>query len=456
MPSSIIDSEYFKDMFGTQEMRNIFSEENMVESWIKTEGALAAAQEKLGVIPNGIADKIKATSIKDFSMKEMKSEFDRVGFPILPFVHQLNASLDSESARWVHYGATTQDILDTGTVLQIKEGLEYIESEILHIRNALSTLVSDHRNTAMSGRTFQQLAAPISFGYKVAVWLNEIDRHLDRLKELRERILVGQCAGAVGTFATLKDRGMDVQKEMMNILELHQPDITWHTARDRWAELIFWQGLVTSTLGKIANEIGILMRSEIGEVSEPFEKGRGASTTLPQKRNPISCEPIIAIAAKMRGLVENQLSVMIQEHERPIGPMHLEWMIIPEAFVLMSGSLKHSRYVLENLVVDKDKMLENLGLNGGLIMAEAVMMGLAPKIGKKKAHDIIYEAAGFANDQGISLEDALKNDETITSLLSEQEIKDLINPLNYLGSVEEMIDQVLTKRNKSNRNEKMG
>jgi len=297
----------------------------------------------------------------------------------------------------------------------------------------------------MAGRTFQQLAAPITFGYKSAVWLDELIRHRDRLRELKKRVLVGQCAGAVGTFATLGDKGIEVQQEMMRELGLETPDITWHTARDRFAELVSWQALLAATLGKIANEIGILMRSEIGELSEPFEEGRGASTTLPQKRNPISCEPIIAIAHRLRESVGSQLSAMIQEHERPIGPMHLEWMIIPEAFVLLSGSLKHSKYILENLVVDSNKMRSNLNLNGGLIMSEAVMMGLAPKIGKKVAHDIIYKAAGHANDNNITLKEALLKDKMISSQLSESEVNDLIDPLNYVGSVHEMISKVLKK-----------
>ena len=226
---------------------------------------------------------------------------------------------------------------------------------------------------------------------------------------------------------------------------LKVPAISWHTARDNWAELISCLAMQSATLSKIANEVTILMRTEIGEVSEPFEIGRGSSSTLPQKRNPISCEPIIAIAHRMREAVGSQLSAMIQEHERPVGPTHLEWIVIPEAFVLFSGALKHSKYILENLVVDEQRMRDNLNMGGGLLMSEAVMMGLAPKIGKKKAHEMVYAAAGRANDSGITLREALLNDEIITNYLTESEIDGLINPSNYTGVAEEMIEAVLAK-----------
>ncbi|MFC2087704.1 adenylosuccinate lyase family protein [Bacteroidota bacterium] len=449
MPSSIIDSNYYRDMFGTAAMRQVFSDERRILAWFETEVALARAEAKVGIIPLKVAEQIAiAAKPKNLNLNAMKAEFDNIGFPILPFVHQLTKACDPEAARWVHYGATTQDILDTAYVLQMRDGIKLIEADMNGIVEALAYLARTHRDTVMPGRTFQQLAAPITFGYKVAVWLDEIMRHRDRIHELKPRLLVGQCAGAVGTFATLGNRGLDVQREMMNLLGLGVPNITWHTARDRWAELISLFGMITASFGKIATEIAILMRSEIGEVSEPFKKGRGASTTLPQKRNPITCESIIAIAHRMRETVGSQLTAMIQEHERSVGPMHLEWIVIPEAFVLLSGSLKNSRFILENLVVDKNKMRMNLELEGGLIMSEAVMMGLAPKVGKKKAHDIIYNAAGQANDEGITLREALLSDEDVKSILSEKEIDALIDPSNYTGSAGEMVDAVLSKLKK--------
>ena len=448
MPASILDSDYYKDMFGDSAMRAIFSDEARILAWLETEVALAKAQATLGLIPAGVDIKIiEAAKIENLDLVAMKVAFDKVGFPILPFVAQLNKACDPETARWVHYGATTQDILDTGMVLQMRYGLNWIEEQLEAIISALVLLVQEHKHTVMAGRTFQQLAAPITFGFKAAIWLDEILRHKERLNQLKERLYVGQCSGAVGTFATLGDRGLEVQRLMFDHLGLNVPAISWHVARDSWSEVVSWLAITGTTLGKIANEIAILMRSEIGELSEPFEIGRGASTTLPQKRNPIACEPVIANAHKLRELASSQLMAMIQEHERPVGPMHLEWMVIPESFVLLSGSLKHSRFILENLWVGKEQMRANLEIGGGLLMSEAVMMGLAPKVGKSHAHHLVYAAAGKAMDNGLTLREALLAEKEITSLLSVSEIDALIDPANYVGVAPAMVDAVLAKYN---------
>lgn len=446
MASSIIDSSYFCDMFSAAEMRAVFSDEARINAWIEVEIALAKAQVQTGIIPSGVDIKLQQVArIENLDLKAMKDEFDKVGFPILPFVKQLNKACDTETARWVHYGATTQDILDTGMVIQIRNGVRIVERELNDIITALVKLAKKHRNTVVAGRTFQQLAAPITFGYKVAIWLDEILRHRERLSQIKDRILVGQCSGAVGTFATLGKRGLEVQKVMMDELELKTPNITWHTARDGWSELVTFNALLGSTLAKIANEIAILMRTEIGELSEPFEVGRGASTTLPQKRNPISCEPIIANAHRLREMSSSQMVAMIQEHERGVGQMHIEWMVVPESFLLLSGSLQHSHYVLENLWVDANTMRKNLDIGGGLLMSESVMMGLAPKIGKSKAHHLVYAAAGRAMDTGKTLREALINDADILKNLSIDEIDALIDPSNYIGSAGKMVDNVLSK-----------
>lgn len=449
MPSSILDSNYYQDMFGTAAMRDVFNDDMRLQAWIQTEIALAQAQEDLNVIPKGVAQTLREKGkIENLDLMQMKTDFDRVGFPILPFVKQLNKACGPEAAKYIHYGATTQDILDTGTVLQMKTGIQIIEDELTAIVQATANLAQKHAKTVMAGRTFQQLAAPITFGYKAGVWLDEMLRHKDRLQELKPRLLVGQCAGAVGTFATLGNKGLEVQKNMMDELGLGTPSISWHTARDSWAELVNLFAMIAATFAKIANEVAILMRSEVGELSEPFEVGRGASTTLPQKRNPISCEPIIAIAPKMRELASTQLTAMIQEHERGVGQMNIEWMVIPEAFVLLSGSLKHMRFILENLWVGEETMRKNLDLGGGLLMSEAVMMGLAPKVGKAKAHHLVYDATSKAHEAKISLRETLLATSEITQVLSEDEIDNLLNPVNYIGVSEKMIENVVKKVSK--------
>lgn len=451
MASSILDSSYYRDMFGTADMRRVFSDEQRFQSWLDVEVALAFAEERSGVIPESVAGKIKdAAKLENIDIEEMKDEFDQVGFPILPFVHQLANACDAETARWVHYGSTTQDILDTGIVLQMKAGVNLIEDDLRFIIQSLAKLANDHRNTVMAGRTFQQLAAPITFGYKVAVWMDELLRHMERIDELKKRVFVGQCAGAVGTFATLGEKGSVVQREMMKELGLGVPSITWHTSRDGWAELLACLGMVAATLGKIATEISILMRTEVAEVSEPYQHGRGASSTLPQKRNPIECQPIIAIAHRLRELVSSQMSAMIQEHERSVGPMHLEWMIIPEAFILLSGSLHHARNILPGLEVNDQRMRENLEIGGGLLMSEAVMMGLASKIGRNKAHDLVYGVAANARGADLTLRQALLNNSEIMQYITEEKLDELLDPVNYTGSAGKMIDNVIKKVNRMN------
>ena len=437
---------YLHDMFGTASMRGAFSDRARLEAWLKVEVALARAQVRSGVIPQDVDERLATVATADrLDQAAMKAEFDRVGFPILPFVRELTKACEPETARWVHYGATTQDILDTGIVLQIRDGLKLVEEDLQGILAALARLARVHRDTVMAGRTFQQLAAPITLGYKVAVWLDELLRHHERLHQLEPRLLVAQLAGAVGTFATLGDKGPEVLRAFAEELDLRVPPITWHTARAGWAELVSLWAMIGATLAKIANEVAILMRSEIGELSEPFETGRGASTTLPQKRNPIACEPIIANGHRLREMVGSQLSAMVQEHERGVGQMHIEWMVLPESFVLLSGSLHHARFILENLVVDAEAMRRNLDLGGGLLMSEAVMMGLAPKVGKAQAHHLAYAAAGRAMDEGGTLREALLEDHEVSALLSEAEIDALLDPANYLGSAPAMVDAVLAR-----------
>jgi len=295
----------------------------------------------------------------------------------------------------------------------------------------------------MAGRTMRQQAAPITFGYKVAIWLAEVHRHRQRLVEIRPRAAVGQIAGAVGTNATLGDQGLDVLCETMKELDLGEAPITWHVSRDSWTETTALLGLVGATLAKIGQEIGTLMSTEVGEVGEPFVTGRGASSTLPQKRNPILCQPLVAAGRMLREKVSLALDTMVQDHERSIGGMHLEWSILPEAFVIAGGAIENALSILDGLVVDEDRMRANLDMLNGLIMSEAVMMGLAPHIGRNQAHDVVYEACARCADGSTTLRDVLLADPQISGHLSEKEIDAMLDPANYLGVAPQMVDQVL-------------
>ena len=446
MTSSIIDSEYFGSTFGDPAVQRIFTDEGRFSGWLRVEAALARAQARLGLIPEEAGQAItNAAKEENLDTKKMAEEYQKVGFPILPLVHEMARCCDKESARWIHWGATTQDIVDTGLVLQMKDAFSIIGSQLDSLISAVSSLSEEHRLTVMAGRTFQQQAAPITFGFKTAVWLDELLRHRERLPDIKKRALVCQFGGAVGTLATLGDRGLDVLKELSQELGLEEPAISWHTSRDGWAEAIFWISMMGATLAKIATEVATLMRTEVDEVREPYVPGKGGSSTMPQKRNPVACPIIMSIGNKLRESVNSQLTAMVQEHERSVSAMPLEWLAIPEAFVLLSGSLQHAIPMLEGLQVDKKKMLNNLSMGGGLLMAEAVMMGIAPKIGRNQAHDLVFGAAGKAWDKGITLREALVDDERVKEHLTLDEIDKLIDPANYIGSADEMIERVLKK-----------
>lgn len=437
-------TDYFEDLYTSHKMREIFSDNNRITSWLQVEAALACVQAECRIIPEAAAKSISsAAKMKNINLEEMKAEYDRVGFPITPLVHQLAENCGKETARWIHWGATTQDIIDTGLVLQMRDGLKLIESEINAIITALTNLVINHRCTIMAGRTFQQQAAPITFGYKAAVWLDEMLRHKERISGLKKRALVCQYGGAVGNLSTLGESGVLVRRKLSEKLSLEEPAISWHTARDGWAELIHWMAMVSATLGKIASEIAILMRTEVDEAREPYQPGRGASSTMPQKRNPIAAPPIIAAAHRIRESVGSQLSAMMQEHERGVSSQPLEWMVIPETFLLLSGALKHSRSVLEKLDIDADHMYKNLHKGGGFLMAESVMMGLAKKIGRAEAHKLVSEVSQKSINAGIPFRDGLLADQRVMSIAAETEIDKFLDPAEYLGCTNEMIDMVL-------------
>jgi len=381
MASTVLDSELFADIFGTAEMRAIFSDDNTIACYVRAEVALAVAQGRVGVIPNEHAVAIAANAPHVvLDRAELKEEAENVGYPILGLVRQLSAAL-GDAGRYVHWGATTQDIMDTAVVLQVRDGLDVVERDLAAIAAALETLATKYRDTVMAGRTHLQQALPVTFGYKVAIWLSMIERHRVRLRQLRERVLVAQLGGAAGTLASLGEAGLSVRKEYAAALDLAEPDITWHVARDSLVETVQFLGLVTGSLGKVGFDIMLMMATELGEAFEPFAEHRGASSTMPQKRNPISSEVLVANAKAVRQHAGLMLDAMLQDFERATGPWHAEWIALPESFILAAGALRQAKFMLEGLVIDPDRMRANLDLTKGLIVAEAVMMGLAPHLG---------------------------------------------------------------------------
>src|SRR5947209_536218 len=443
MPSTVLDSDIFKDMFGTAEMRAVFSDDNLLTCYVEAEVALAVAQGRLGVIPREAADAIaRLAPAVVLDRAALKHETENVGYPILGLLRQLSEKL-GEAGRYVHWGATTQDIVDTATVLQIRAALAIIERDMKAVSAASAKLAEKYRDTPMAGRTHLQQALPITFGYKCAIWLAMMDRHAERLRELQPRVLVAQLGGAAGTLASLGDKGLEVRREYARELKLGNPPITWHVARDAVAEAVSFLGLLTGSLGKIGFDIMLMMMTELGEVFEPFASHRGASSTMPQKRNPISSEILVANAKAVRQHAGLMLDAMVKDFERATGPWHVEWMVVPESFILTAGSLAQANFMLEGLVVDEGRMRRNLDLTQGLIVAEAVMMGLAPHLGRQNAHDKVYAACREALEQGCSLFDVLSADPSIRAALTEERLRALCDPANYLGSAAAMADQVV-------------
>jgi 3-carboxy-cis,cis-muconate cycloisomerase len=441
--TTVLDSILFRDSFGTPDMREVFSDFKLISRYAEVEIALAKAEARCGVIPAAAAAEIaKRTDVAAFDFDLMRQETDNVGYPILPLVHQMTKQC-GEAGRYVHWGATTQDIMDTAVVMQLRDGLAIVEADIAALRGILADLSKRYRDTPMAGRTHLQQALPVTFGYKTAIYLAMFDRHAERLEQLKPRVLVGQFAGAAGTLASLGDKGLEVQKALCEELGLGIPLATWHVARDGFAEAVNFLALVTGSLGKIALDIMIMASTEFAELYEPFVKGRGGSSTMPQKRNPISSELMLAASKAVRQHAGLMLDAMVQDLERATGPWHAEWMAIPESFVLTAGALHQAKFALGGLIVDEKKMAENLDISRGLIVAEAVMMGLAPQMGRQQAHDVVYDACRLANEKGMTLADALSADPQVSARIDRATIDRLTSPKNYLGLAPEMVDRVL-------------
>jgi 3-carboxy-cis,cis-muconate cycloisomerase len=333
--------------------------------------------------------------------------------------------------------------------LQVRDALDSIDADIRELRGILAGLAARHRDTPMAGRTHLQQALPVTFGYKVAIWLAMFDRHQQRLAQLRPRVAVVEFAGAAGTLASLGDKGLAVQEALARELDLGVPATTWHVARDGFAEAVNLLALVTGSLGKIALDVMIMASTEFAELYEPFVKGRGASSTMPQKRNPISSELMLAASKAVRQHAGLMVDAMVQDFERATGPWHAEWIAIPESFILTAGALHQAKFALGGLIVDQARMKHNLGISNGLIVAEAAMMAMAPFIGRQQAHDVVYDACRTVNEKGGTLADALAALPEVASHFDRAAIDRMTDPANYLGLAPEMVDRAIALSKKT-------
>jgi 3-carboxy-cis,cis-muconate cycloisomerase len=444
MAAHVIDSRIYRDFYSTEEMRAIFDDLHLVQCWLDVEAALARAQAGLGIVPADAAAEItRQARAEAIDLESLREGMNLVGYPILSLVRQLAALCDGESGQYVHWGATTQDIMDTANVLQLRKATSLLERDLATLDTLLVRQARQHRETVMAGRTHGQQALPITFGFKVAVWIDELRRHQERLSQMRPRLLRCSFAGAAGTLASLGFQGGEVHRALAAELDLLPARISWHTARDSFGEFIAWCGLLCASLGKMAREVATLQQSEFAEVAEPFVPGKGSSSTMPQKRNPILCEAVIGIAGLVAQQAPAMFGAMRPEHERAMGEWHMEWDLLPHAAVLTGAALHHCLSIFDELVVDAGAMRRNLEITEGKIVAEAVMMRLATHIGRQRAHDLVYDACLLSEQRGISLRSYLLAEPEISALLSEAEVDRLLDPANYVGLAAFFVDQIL-------------
>lgn len=430
-------------------MDRIFSDSARLQRMLDFEAALAAAEARVGVIPEAAVAAIARTCRGDqFDLEDLARKSVSAGNLAIPMVQQLTALVerkDRDAARYVHWGATSQDVIDTGLVLQVRDALHLIERWMNGVSRTLVELVQQHRSTPMVARTWMMQAVPTLFGLKVAGWLDDLLRHRSRFQELRTRVLVLQFGGAAGTLATLGDKGLEVAESLAEQLQLKLPALPWHSHRDRIAEMAATLALLTGSLGKIVRDVSLLAQTEVGELAEPAAEGRGGSSTMPHKRNPVACAAILAAAQRAPGLASTLLAALPQEHERGLGGWQAEWEVVPEIFRITAGALERTIELVEGLEVHPAAMARNLNATNGLIFAEAVMMALAPQVGKAEAHRLTEAASRRASASGQHLREVLFMDAEVTVHLNHGQLEGLFDPLKYTGAASQFIDRVLAE-----------
>lgn len=448
MGAHVIDSVLFADLFGSRAMRAVFEERALLQKWLDVEAALARAEAVVGLVPRAAADEITRVARAElFDLNAIKRGIDTSMHPLVPVIRQLADRCDGDAGRYVHWGATTQDVMDTALVLQIREALGISETTLQELHELFVELAKAHRNTPMAGRTHGQQALPTTFGFKVAVWLSELHRHRSRLAQAQERVLVGQFGGAVGTMAGLNESGVDplqVQSLLMEELGLGVAPIAWHTSRDGIAEMIHIMCMIAALMGRIAREVIELQKQEIAELEEPFQAGKVGSSTMPQKRNPMLCESILALARLCREKTATAVDTLIMnDHERDWSSYQMEWALVPEVFIMTQGALELLCRVLRGLRVNTERMLQNMQLTGGLLLSERVMFALSDRYGRQVAHDLVYSCAMSAFDKNTPFIDILLENQQVAAELNRAQLVDLLDPRQYTGLADRFVDRVL-------------
>jgi 3-carboxy-cis,cis-muconate cycloisomerase len=439
MPTTM-DCELLRDLYGTDELRAIFESRALVQAWLDVERALAEAQAEVGVIPAEAAARIaREADASLYDLAALREGMAATKHPLVPLIRALVARCGEEGA-WVHWGATTQDIVDTALVLQVRAAFVPITRDLDRAMRAAVRLARRYAHAPMAGRTHAQHAVPITFGLKAATWADELGRARERLARAGKAALTAQLAGAAGTLATLGAEAGQVEDAFCRKLGLARADVHWHATRDRVRDLGHALDEIASAAERIAAEVVRLQATEVAEVAEPSTDAHVGSSTMPQKRNPMTCEYLVASARLLRASTAAVGAAPAHAYERDMGFWAIEWLAVPQAFILCGSVLDKLAQVLEGLEVDEERMRRNLDLTEGQIMAEAVMMALARALGHEQAHAVVTAAVRRATGEGRPLRDVLDEEPAVADLA--QALDGLLEPASYLGISPEAVERV--------------
>ena len=443
--SHIIDSRFYRTGYSTEEARLIFCDRRRLQRWLDVEVALATSQANLGLIPLSAAEELMQTAdLHQFNLNEISHSIQSTNHSLIPLLSAWQNATTPQSAAYIHYGATTQDIQDTAQSLEIKEVLSIVERDLCLVIKELIGLTRRTRNLVIVGRTHGQHALPTTLGLKIAVWLDEMLRNGERLQECRKRVQVSQLFGGVGTMAAFSGQGLELLAEFSKRLKLSVPRTAWHSSRDRMAELLSFMAILAGGLGKIANEICQLARNEICELEEPFHLGKIGSTTMPHKRNPELCEQVVVLSRLIKNQAISGFDGLINEHERDYRSVRLEWVSIPESSIMLCCALNHVKTILKNLIIHEERIAANLDKSACHVSTEALMFGLGAKTGKQKAHDLIYELSMQAYAANRPLRELLEENPRITDQLKPSELTELLKPENHIGVAPKLAERTIT------------
>lgn len=432
--------------FSTPEMKRIFSDANKVQKQMDCEAALAEAEAELGIIPREAAEEIKRKShVELVDFPKLLEDFHRTGHPFVPLVHAYASICDGNAGEYVHWGATTQDMLDSGTALQLREAFDLLYARFEELYRVLADQAYRYKDLVMAGRTNGQQALPITLGYKMAVWGFELRDGIDRLRECRPRVFKGLFAGAVGTLASLGDDGLEVQKRFCEKLGLTVPHVAWSASRHHYAELLNDLAMIASTMGKIGTEVYALQKNEIGELEEAQGKGAVGSSTMPQKRNPFRAMEIVTNAKIARGCAATMMECLELEHERDPRYASVEPLLFTRIFSVVHAAVERAIPLVKNLRVYPQHMERSLNVMHGLIYSEAIMMSLGKTLGRQTAHAIVHELAMKAFEEGCNIRDLLLADPRLQGVITAEELDDIMQAKHYIGKAPYFAEQLKTQ-----------